>query len=109
MTAISARRAMTLALEHARSSDPDSRTSLADARIAYCLASGVPLDRICPAQGWNATSDAYRTAHHQWAEIVTTRKPTPSLLAGHARARDTWARIRPDLAGDWPEWSDTCG
>lgn len=109
MTAISARRAMTLALEHARSSDPDSRTSLADARIAYCIASGVPIDRIDPAQGWNATDDAYRTVRAQWAEIVTTRKPVPALLADWHTARDTWTRLRPDLVGDWPKWEDTRG
>jgi hypothetical protein len=82
--------------------DPDRLTSLADCRIALCIAADASLADIDPAQGWDLSDRAYRTVRDRWADIA--REGSTAERAPWAKARATWARLRPDLIDDWPQW-----
>lgn len=62
----SAQRAAALIRHYADSSDPDKRTSMADARIARCTATSVDLDDIDPASGHDYSRGAYDRVRASW-------------------------------------------
>jgi hypothetical protein len=94
----------TLIRYYAFSDDPDRRTSMADSRIAYCLARGVAMDDIDPASGYNYSRRAYDSCRASW--VLHIRDNGWSEFydrpdAGLDRAVATWAQHRPEfLAGD---------
>ncbi|MFE9337707.1 hypothetical protein [Streptomyces sp. NPDC007063] len=88
------------------SAGPDRRTSVADCRIAICLARGVPIDEIDPAQGYDLSDRAYRSVRARWLEEAAARPESDWMSINYSQARQLWARHRPDLIGDWPEWAD---
>lgn len=55
---------------YARSKDPDQRTSMADARIALCIAYGIAIDDIDPASGYNYSRGAYDRARQSWVSNI---------------------------------------
>lgn len=99
---MSQRNPASLIRHYAGSTDPDQRTSMADARIALCLARGVDMDDIDPASGYNRSRDAYDRCRQSW--VVNIRDHGLSdLYEGPALARAiaTWTEHRPDfIAGD---------
>jgi len=84
---------------------PDRRTSLADCRIALCLARGVPVDDIDPAQGYDLSDRAYKAVRDRWLEEAAAAPESDWLRVNYEQVREKWADRRPDLAGDWPEWA----
>jgi hypothetical protein len=97
-----AQRAAALVRFHAMSTDLDKRTSMADARIALCVARGVDMDDIDPASGYNYSRDAYNRARESWVWNIkqhgfNSAYDEPPLQ----RAMANWASHRPDfIAGD---------
>lgn len=86
---------------------PDRQTTLADCRIALSIASGVPMDRIDPAQGWDMTDAAFYTARDSWLHLFKTAGKSERYdKPDYDKARGIWARLRPDLIREWPEWGE---
>ncbi|MGY1439472.1 hypothetical protein [Streptomyces reniochalinae] len=85
---------------------PDRRTSIADARTAICIARGVALADIDPASGYDVSERAYHSSRTRWLEEAAEHPDSDWLRKGYQEAAETWARRRPDLATDWPEWDD---
>lgn len=83
----------------------DRITSLADCRIALCIAKGVDMDDIHPAGGWDYSDRAYRHVRDSWARFIAEATSTHSRPAW-AEAQEIWRRHRPDLIGDWPDWAE---
>lgn len=83
----------------------DRATSLTDCRIALCLARGVDPDDIHPAQGWDLSERAYRHVRDSWARLIAESTSTHNRPEW-AKAREDWRRYRPDLIGDWPDWTE---
>ncbi|WP_431784383.1 hypothetical protein [Streptomyces chumphonensis] len=80
---------------------PDARTTIADARSALALAGGCHPDDIDP-QGYDISDRAYRIVRADWARQVEAGLTCRAMVAGYRRAREVWARRRPDLVADWP-------
>lgn len=87
---------------YADSTDPDQRTSMADARIAFCLARGVAMDDIDPASGYDYSRRAYDSCRHSWVwNIKVHGFSTAYEGVGLKRAIANWTAHRPDfIAGD---------
>lgn len=83
----------------------DRLTSLADCRIALCIATGVDPDDIHPAQGWDLSERAYRHVRNSWARFIAESNST-HYRSSWAEVREDWRRYRPDLIDDWPAWDD---
>lgn len=79
---------------------PDMPTSRADARIALCIARGVPLDDIDPALGYDTSERAYQ--HVRSLHVRNLKEwPDSDQAVRYAReAHASWLRRRPDLAVD---------
>ncbi|HEY5835033.1 hypothetical protein [Streptomyces sp.] len=99
---MSTRFAAALIRHYAGSHAPDQRTSMADARIALCLAAGTDMDDIDPASGYDYSQRAYNSSRQSWIDKVKyhrfsewyDREPLNETLAN-------WAAHRPDAtAGD---------
>lgn len=92
----------TLIRHYADSNYPDQRTSMADARIALCVARGVAMDDIDPASGYNYSRGAYDRCRQSW--VVNIRDHGFSDFyegAALTRAVANWTAHRPDfIAGD---------
>lgn len=80
----------------------DRRTSLADARIALCVAHGNALDDIDPSSGLSMSHDSYESVRHSWVSSMRyhgfndeyEREPLDKALT-------FWAERRPHyLDGD---------
>lgn len=82
--------------------DADTRTTLADCRIAIAAARGRDLDDVDPALGYDLSDEAYRTVRDGWAERIAAGPLGTYLRERCARARAYWAARRPDLVADWP-------
>jgi hypothetical protein len=97
-----ARHAANLIRHYACSSDPDQRTSMADARIALNIARGVDMDDIDPASGYSYSRDAYDRSRESWVSNIkyhgfSDEYDGPALK----RAIANWTTHRPDyIAGD---------
>ncbi|MEE4546436.1 hypothetical protein V2S66_31290 [Streptomyces sp. V4-01] len=87
---------------YAYDSDPDQRTSMADSRIALCLARGVAMDDIDPASGYDYSRAAYDRCRHSWVWNIKEHGYSESYDSPALnRAIDSWAAHRPDfLEGD---------
>lgn len=98
----SAQRAAALIRHYAGSSDPDNRTSMADARIALCLARGVDMDDIDPASGYDYSRSAYDRCRQSWVSNIKYHGYSVAYEgAALTRAIANWTARRPDfIAGD---------
>lgn len=87
---------------YADSTDPDQRTSMADARIAFCLARGVAMDDVNPASGYNYSRRAYDRCRQSWVSNIKDHGLSDFYEGGALRrAIATWTAHRPDfVAGD---------
>lgn len=83
----------------------DRVTSLADCRIALCIAGGVDMDDIHPAGGWDLSDRAYRDVRDSWARFIAESNST-HYRPDWTKARENWRRYRPDLINDWPVWPE---
>lgn len=81
---------------------PDFRTSLADCRIALCLAHGIALEDIDPGLGWNISEAGYRSVRDTWTDTAATGDYF--MRVPFDQVREIWRHLRPDLIHDWPEW-----
>jgi hypothetical protein len=92
----------TLIRHYAGSSDPDQRTSMADARIAFCLARGVDMDDIDPASGYDYSRRAYDSCRQSWVSNIKYHGFSRVFEGpGLTRALANWTTHRPDfIAGD---------
>lgn len=94
--------AAALIRHYALSSDPDKRTSMADVRIALCIARGVDMDDIDPASGYDYSRDAYDSCRGSWVWNIK-QHGFDSAYDGPPlnRAIANWVAHRPDfIAGD---------
>lgn len=80
----------------------DRQTSMADARIAHCIAAGNSLDDIDPSSGYSMSHSSYESVRHSWISSMRyhgfnddyDRKPLNKALA-------FWMERRPQyLDGD---------
>jgi hypothetical protein len=80
---------------------PDARTTLADLRTALCIASGIALDDIDPAQGYDTSRRSFDAARASWGQgplgLTSERMRT-----GYERATAYWQARRPEWMTDWP-------
>jgi hypothetical protein len=94
------------ALHRDRANSPvgwaDTQTSMADARIASCLADGIPIEDIDPC-GYDLTRRAYESSRRSWRTNWHTCGGTPSYRRGMQDAHDWWAAIRPEYI-DGDDW-----
>ncbi|MFC1405814.1 MULTISPECIES: hypothetical protein [Streptacidiphilus] len=107
-------RSTLLLFHYAREGSPDPvaeadrRTSMADARTALCIESGVALEDIDPATGYDHSERAYRRVRADWAQQVEQRGADWYIRRDVRWAYGIWLEARPDLAtGDrWPGLDD---
>lgn len=94
--------AAALIRHYALSRDSDQRTSMADARIALCIARGVAMDDIDPASGYDYSRAAYDESRRSWVIYIRDWGLSDFYDRPHLdRAIANWATRRPDfLAGD---------
>lgn len=89
-----------------RANDPvgwaDVQTSMADARIASCLADGVPTEDIDPC-GYDLSPRAYECSRRQWRANWQTCGGTESYRRDMQEASDYWAERRPAYT-DGDDW-----
>jgi len=101
----SAKRAAAMIRSHACSTDPDQRTSMADARIAYCLARGVDMDDIDPASGYDRSRRAYESVRASWVWNIKQHGFSGFYGDGDriTTAYANWVAHRPDFTtgDDW--------
>ncbi|MFD0393400.1 hypothetical protein ACFQ3Z_16340 [Streptomyces nogalater] len=86
------------------SRDIDNRTSMADARTALCIESGVALEDIDPATGHDWSRRAYDNVRASWVSTVKYHGLTDGYLqAGLREAFGRWAERRPEFTegDDW--------
>ncbi|MFI7315455.1 hypothetical protein [Streptomyces venezuelae] len=98
------RRATLMIYRIANSADPDRATSMADARIALCLESGVPMEDIDPASGYNHSRSAYERSRASWVDLVRQHGACEFYTVPDIeRARAHWAEKRPQFVegDDW--------
>lgn len=79
---------------------PDARTTLADLRTALCIASGVALDDVDPAQGYDMSRRSFDTACVSWRGVLGLS--SERMRAGYERARAYWQGRRPEWMAEWP-------
>uniref|UniRef100_UPI003F491FA7 hypothetical protein n=1 Tax=Nonomuraea sp. CA-251285 TaxID=3240002 RepID=UPI003F491FA7 len=83
----------------------DRRTSMADARIALCLAQGVAPEDIDPASGYDYSAEAYARVRESWRNLARQHGFSRFYDGPHyERAIAAWRARRPDLVVDnWIE------
>lgn len=94
--------AAALIRHYADDTDPDKRTSMADSRIALCIARGVHMDDIDPASGYDYSRTAYDSTRHSWVWNIK-QHGFNDIYDGPALTRHiaNWTAHRPDyIAGD---------
>ncbi|MEW2302021.1 hypothetical protein AB0958_18945 [Streptomyces sp. NPDC006655] len=87
-----------------RSWEADQRTSMADARTALCIESGVALEDIDPSTGYDLSRRGYDSARASWVSVVKYHGLTQGYIRPDlASAFAYWARVRPEFAAgdDW--------
>lgn len=88
---------------YACSSDPDRRTSMADARIALHIARGIDLDDIDPSSGSDYSRRTYDASRASWIWMVKVHGFSDFYGGGAALAAElsAWTECRPGFtAGD---------
>ncbi|WP_097865883.1 hypothetical protein [Streptomyces sp. rh34] len=80
----------------------DHRTSMADARIALCIAIGNTVNDIDPASGYSTSRTSYDNARNSWIRLIKSHGFSAMYeQAPLTQARAFWAERRPQyLAGD---------
>lgn len=80
----------------------DYRTSMADARIALCVAMGNTFDDIDPTSGYSTSRTSYDNARTSWIRSIKSHGFNAMYEeAPLAKARAFWAERRPQyLVGD---------
>jgi len=79
----------------------DRRTSLADARIALCIAQGNSLDDIDPASGYSLSRTSYERTRQSWRNQAKQPGWSESLRPALEKALVYWTEHRPEFtAGD---------
>lgn len=80
----------------------DRRTSLADARIALCVATGNPLDDIDPSSGNSTSRSSYEATRHSWVSSMRYHGFNDEYdREALDKARTFWSERRPHyLDGD---------
>ncbi|NUP46157.1 MAG: hypothetical protein HOW97_02410 [Catenulispora sp.] len=81
---------------------PDAQATMADLRAALCLASGVHLDDIDPALGYDMSRRSFDTARASWGSGPLGLS-CERLRTGYERATAYWAARRPEWMADWPQ------
>ncbi|MER5579633.1 hypothetical protein [Streptomyces massasporeus] len=82
----------------------DRVTSLADARAAMCLASGVDIDDIDPASGYDISRRAYESSRRSWVDAMRYDGLSYFYVRPHLeKVVARWARRRPEfiVGDDW--------
>ncbi len=82
---------------------PDSRTSVADARSAICLAAGVSPDDISPL-GYDHSTRAYRSVRASWIRLIEADGWSEYLDQSRLdEVMAVWSAAQPELAAgdDW--------
>lgn len=95
-------RAAAMIRHFATSTDPDRRTSLADARIALCVAAGVDMADIDPSFGYDCSRRAYDRSRESWIRHVQQAGYSDFYNRGLLNDMTAyWVRRRPQfIAGD---------
>ncbi|WP_372407235.1 hypothetical protein [Streptomyces luteireticuli] len=85
-----------------RSDIPDHATSMADARIALCIASGVALEDIDPASGYDRSRHSYDRVRSSWIDSMRQHGISPYYdVPRMEKVYTRWAEKRPEFtAGD---------
>ncbi|MEV0437756.1 hypothetical protein AB0I84_00935 [Streptomyces spectabilis] len=103
-------RANLLLMHYARSPldcaacEADRLTSMADARIAICLATGVSMDDIDPASGYNYSRRSYDRVRASWIDLIRQHGASEfHEIPDIEEVRASWAEKRPDFVegDDW--------
>ncbi|MFD8142530.1 hypothetical protein [Streptomyces sp. NPDC059708] len=81
----------------------DRRTSLADARIALCVAQGNALEDIDPASGYSLTRESYERARQSWRNQAKQPGWSEYLRPDLEKAIAFWSDRRPEFTegDDW--------
>ncbi|MDT0381378.1 hypothetical protein RM572_21710 [Streptomyces sp. DSM 42041] len=81
----------------------DARTSMDDARIALCVARGVPLEDIDPSQGYDLTRRAYESVRDTWIGEVRRKGLSEYTRPWFEAALAYWREHRPEFVegDDW--------
>lgn len=90
---------------------PDMATSRADARIALCIASGIPLEDIDASLGYNRSETSYHDIRGQHVARLREDADNPWYIRDAEAAYASWKRMRPDLTegDDWFAMAQTTG
>ena len=84
----------------------EQRTSVNDARIALCIAAGVPLDDIDPTSGSNLTRKAYEATRHSYRWNIEMHGWNEWWERNLNESLAWWQERRPEFVDgdDWKEW-----
>ncbi|MFI9205265.1 hypothetical protein [Streptomyces sp. NPDC053048] len=100
-------RANLLLMHYARSPldcpacEADRLTSMADARIAICIASGVAIEDIDPATGYDHSRRGYERVRASWIDLIRQHGASEfHELRDIEEVRALWAENRPEFVED---------
>ncbi|HZP49650.1 hypothetical protein [Actinocrinis sp.] len=82
----------------------DNRTSMCDARIALCIALGVPAEDIDPASGYDLSRATYESVRASWRRHVEMHGFSEQYdRPRYEAAFGSWASRRPQFTNgdDW--------
>ncbi|GAB2717987.1 hypothetical protein [Streptomyces bullii] len=81
----------------------DRKTSMADARIALCVAQGNSLDDIDPASGYSLSRESYERVRQSWRNQAKQPGWNECLRPDLEKAVAFWSTRRPDFTegDDW--------
>lgn len=81
----------------------DRMTSLADARIALCVAQGNSLDDIDPASGYSLSRESYEHVRQSWRNQAKQPGWNECYRPGLEKAITFWSERRPEFTrgDDW--------
>ncbi|MCP3755785.1 hypothetical protein [Streptomyces sp. TBY4] len=103
-------RANLLLMHYARSPldcpvcEADRLTSMADARAGICIASGVAIEDIDPASGYDHSRRGYDRVRASWIDLIRQHGASEFYeIPDVAKVRARWAEKRPDFVegDDW--------
>lgn len=82
----------------------EQRTSMDDARIALCVATGVDLDDINPSSGHDMSRRAYESSRKSWVGHIAMFGYSEFYDGPHlAKALDNWTAWNPEYT-DGDDW-----
>ncbi|GGV37376.1 hypothetical protein GCM10010293_41170 [Streptomyces griseoflavus] len=81
----------------------DHQTSMADARIALCVAEGISLDDIDPASGYSLSRASYESVRESWRYTVKAHGWSECYRGDLEEVRAYWSERRPEFTegDDW--------